>query len=590
MTNANENMIIDLADIHEIDYVGTGTFQVSQLNLLNKRSTEPFKTSEGVLSARGLHHRPRDVFVKDVQASSGVITSLRRREKMSNLKTAFSSQLIVPSFQRALAYERLGQLDKAVEDYNSCIRIDPDYAPAYFNRGGLFKVLKDTTAAWADLNRAVKLDPANVDYRLSRSLLARETGQYHEAVRDTILSRALLKQPNLAKLLAAGEEISLDADLAYISKIADDPILVALEKPGPYRSDLDKGPIIDYLRTLKFFSSFQSNREILDQVASKVELLTYQKGDTVFDEGQPGHHFYIILDGEISIVRIKKDPDSTMDHTIVLVRMFRGQTFGETALESKGGLRTAGAQASQNARLLSLHAEQYNTILSSFRTILKEEVRAILGSSYLFQDWESEKLDYLASLAIIRNFDANAEIMKANEPVASLMMIKSGIVQLIKSIPKNVIGNLKKAVSEEAVLNNHIEEVPGLWILPKNRRQRLEEEAHISRTATEFVDFTVGILGSGQVFGELSVLNPDQCSPVCAISSTAVEIYSFESDVLLMTGARFNTTTMKALNESLSLHDPPIEKIAYYFRSKYNWELRKDKLMNRFHNTMSEKS
>lgn len=568
-------------EVHEIDYVGTGTFQLSQLNVLNKRSCEPFKTSEAILSARGLHHRPRDVFVRDIQATSGVISNLKRREKMSNVKTAISSQLIHPCFQRALALERLNNLNKAIEDYSTCIRVDPSYAPAYFNRAGLYKAQRDLTKAMADLNKAVELDPSNVDYRLNRALLARETGQYHEAVKDTILSRALQNQPNLGKLLEAGEEISIDGELAYVSKLADDPILLALEKPGADREDADKGPIIDYLRGLKFFSAFQNNREILDQVASRVELMNFNKGDIIFNEGDPGNHFYMILDGEVSIIRVRKDAEE-VDHTIVLVRMFRGQTFGETALESKGGLRTAGAMASQNSRLLSLHAEEYNTILSSYRSLLKEEVRAILASSLLFQEWDPEKIDYLASLAIVRNFDANAEIMKANEPVSSLMMIKSGIVQLIKSIPRQVIGNLKRSVTEEAVLNNHAEEVPGLWILPKNRRHRLEEEAHMNRMTTDFVDFCVGILGSGQVFGELSVLDPEQHSPVSAVSSTAVEIYCFESDVLLATGARFNTTTMKALNESLTLHDPPVEKIAYYFRSKYNWELRKDKLMNRF--------
>jgi CRP-like cAMP-binding protein len=96
-----------------------------------------------------------------------------------------------------------------------------------------------------------------------------------------------------------------------------------------------------------------------------------------------------------------------------------------------------------------------------------------------------------------------------------------------------------------------------------------------------FVEFTVGVLGSGQVFGELALLDPERESPVSAISSTAVELYCFESDVLLMIGARFNASTMIALHESLTLHDPPADKIAYYFRSKYSWEVRKNRLMNR---------
>ena len=83
------------------------------------------------------------------------------------------------------------------------------------------------------------------------------------------------------------------------------------------------------------------------------------------------------------------------------------------------------------------------------------------------------------------------------------------------------------------------------------------------------------------MFGELAVLDADVVSPVSALSSTAVELYCFESDDLLGLGARFVSNTMNHLKESSSLHDPHAEKIAFYFKTKYNWELRKEKLMNR---------
>ncbi len=76
-------------------------------------------------------------------------------------------------------------------------------------------------------------------------------------------------------------------------------------------------------------------------------------------------------------------------------------------------------------------------------------------------------------------------------------------------------------------------------------------------------------------------MDPNQKSPVCAVTSTAVEMYCLDADVLLAAGARYNATTLKALRESITLNDPPAEKIGYYFRNKYNWELRKDKLITR---------
>lgn len=64
-----------------------------------------------------------------------------------------------------------------------------------------------------------------------------------------------------------------------------------------------------------------------------------------------------------------------------------------------------------------------------------------------------------------------------------------------------------------------------------------------------------------------------------AISFTPVELYVFESDALVEVGAAYDSTTTNTLNDSINLHNPPAEKLAYYFRQKYIWEKRKDDLL-----------
>ena len=41
----------------------------------------------------------------------------------------------------------------------------------------------------------------------------------------------------------------------------------------------------------------------------------------------------------------------------------------------------------------------------------------------------------------------------------------------------------------------------------------------------EYVNFTVSVLGTSQVFGELAILDPNQLSPNAAVAFTAVELY-----------------------------------------------------------------
>jgi tetratricopeptide (TPR) repeat protein len=49
------------------------------------------------------------------------------RETQQNLATAFHS--------RGLAYNRKGQPDRAIEDYDQAIQLNPNYALAFYNRG-----------------------------------------------------------------------------------------------------------------------------------------------------------------------------------------------------------------------------------------------------------------------------------------------------------------------------------------------------------------------------------------------------------------------------------------------------------------------
>jgi CRP-like cAMP-binding protein len=596
---------------YEIDYVGTGTFQASELNLFQKRSIEPNKNVEAQLSARGLHHRSREAFIREVKNQTAMIRSVIRNEKRTTGKYKPSPQLFIHHFQRALAYERIREIDKAIDDYTFCIEADEAYAIAYFNRGGLYKIKKQYEKAMADINKAIQLQPANIEFRRNRSLWFRENNCYIDAVKDVLLSRAILRQPNIAKTLENGGDVRLDGDLLYSSKIPEDPIIFALNIPCLDRKEEDLEPILDFIKNVKLFSSFASNRTLLTKIASRIEIRYYEKGKFVFQEGDDGDCCYIILDGEVSIVKLKSnqiyleemfniDEDdvdeilSRITDKTTLVRLFRGHHFGETALENASsgqgsGARTAGAITMQTTRLCRIDAQVYNEIMSKYKSLLTVEIRLALSSSSIFKDWDAHKLDELAKSANLRMFSANCEILKAGEPVKYLMMVKSGIVKLLKKIPKPDT----KSILEDARTHtlSETEETPGLWILEKNSiniYSKAEEKipipsAYLKTSSSKLneVEFTVGIIGSGQVFGELAVLDPGQPSRSSAISFTAVELYCFDSDVLLSLGIKFNYNKMNCLNEILALHDPPPEKLQYYFRSRFTWELRKIRLINK---------
>jgi tetratricopeptide (TPR) repeat protein len=67
--------------------------------------------------------------------------------------------LAVTFVKRGIAYARKGQGDRAIEDYDQAIRLDPNYAIAFYNRGLAYKGKGQPDRAIADYDQAIQLDP-----------------------------------------------------------------------------------------------------------------------------------------------------------------------------------------------------------------------------------------------------------------------------------------------------------------------------------------------------------------------------------------------------------------------------------------------
>ncbi len=58
---------------------------------------------------------------------------------------------------RGVAYNGLGEYQRAIEDLNEAIRLDPKYAAAYANRAIVYSALGKDTDAQHDARRAIEL-------------------------------------------------------------------------------------------------------------------------------------------------------------------------------------------------------------------------------------------------------------------------------------------------------------------------------------------------------------------------------------------------------------------------------------------------
>ena len=85
-----------------------------------------------------------------------------------------------PNFftNRGDSYQFKGELGTALADYDTALRLDPNFAQAYNNRAVLYKKMGDRAKALADYEAALRLDPGNENAADGRRTMKAEIARF----------------------------------------------------------------------------------------------------------------------------------------------------------------------------------------------------------------------------------------------------------------------------------------------------------------------------------------------------------------------------------------------------------------------------
>ncbi|MCX5816257.1 MAG: tetratricopeptide repeat protein [Proteobacteria bacterium] len=132
-------------------------------------------------------------------------SALWQDEKFSNPKKAIeylnNAIRLKPDFavaynNRGVAYSALGQHQHAIEDCNEAVRLEPDDAKAYYNRGLAYLSLGQYQQSITDFNESIRLKPDVAIAYSNRGSAYGKLGQHQRAIQD--FNEAIRLKPDYA--------------------------------------------------------------------------------------------------------------------------------------------------------------------------------------------------------------------------------------------------------------------------------------------------------------------------------------------------------------------------------------------------------
>ena len=218
----------------------------------------------------------------------------------------------------------------ALSDYTICLKTVPDHAGALFNRAAVYRKLLQPQKALKDLQRAIEIDPDDPNLQYAHALLTREMGLFIDSSRD--YTRTKFKKINAEREESKEEDVEEEIEYGAPSDAEDDDddddgyikdeeldifgestksrrIERTINRRGAVVGDTRISSLLSTqpsLRTAKevevlarHLKDIPALRKIppegLRQLAANFEFRRFKAMETIFNQGDPGGSFYVVL-------------------------------------------------------------------------------------------------------------------------------------------------------------------------------------------------------------------------------------------------------------------------------------------------------
>jgi len=103
-------------------------------------------------------------------------------------------------YNAGVELQEQGRLEEAIGEYDEAIRLDPQYALAYTNRGAAYAYLGEYQEAIADFTRAIEINPEGALAYYNRGFAHKLLGEKAQAIADFEKVITLTADPQLIEM------------------------------------------------------------------------------------------------------------------------------------------------------------------------------------------------------------------------------------------------------------------------------------------------------------------------------------------------------------------------------------------------------
>jgi CRP-like cAMP-binding protein len=272
-----------------------------------------------------------------------------------------------------------------------------------------------------------------------------------------------------------------------------------LKSPPDIRPLKSIAKLMDFTQNVKFFKELitKSSKNLHFLCCQHMHYEFIEAGRFVFNFGEKGTKFYIILKGRIAVYVPVIDSKTLKPSLQEVLQLGKGAAFGELALEQKKP-RAASIYCIQDSHFGVLDKSNYKRILLQHVKESQMESVLFLQSLPMFSNYTRDTIRKLLFFFKEIDYQRNQIVYREGDTSASVFIVRSGEFKFVKRMvvsKANTIQAIRASITEQ---------------LKKKEYNKAE----------------LYILGQGEFFGEEEVVNNTPRDATCICATTYAKVLS----------------------------------------------------------------